>query len=87
MSWSITFIGKPENVANALEEQSTKLEGQSKVEYDSALPHMVALVKENFGTDEPIIKIAANGHGYSANGEQQQRQLVVTIERIYGTLV
>lgn len=87
MSWSITFIGKPENVANALEEQSAKLSDQSKVEYDIALPHMVALVKENFGDDSPVIKITGNGHGYSVNGEQRQRQCVVSIERIYGTLV
>jgi len=88
MSWSVTFIGNPENVAKALEEQSTKLEGQSKVEYDSALPHMVALVKENFElVNQPIVKIAANGHGYATNGEQTQRHFVMTIERIYGVLV
>jgi len=47
---------------------------------------MVALVKENFGAD-PIVEIAASGHGYTANGEQHQRQLVVNIKRIYVTLV
>ena len=86
MSWSIALIGKPKNVANALEEHSTKMEGQSKLEYDAALAHMVALVKENFGAD-PIVEIAASGHGYTANGEQHQRQLVVNIKRIYVTLV
>lgn len=87
MSWSITFIGKPENVAKALEEQSAKLEGQSKVEYDSALPHFVALVKENFGDTPPMIKINASGHGYASGGEQKQRQCVVSVELWYGTIV
>lgn len=81
------LIGSPENVAKALTEQSEKMEGQSKVEYDSALPHIVGLVKENFGDDGPIIKLSASGHGYSVDGEQKQRQCVVTLERIYGTLV
>jgi hypothetical protein len=87
MSWSITFIGKPENIALALEEESTKLDGQSKLEYDSALPHLVALVKENFGNDKPIVKVAANGYGYAVGDEQKERYLAVSVERIYGTLV
>lgn len=87
MSWSITFIGKPENVAVALAKQSEKMDGQSKVEYDAALPHFVALVKENFGDNTPIVKINANGHGYAVNGEQKQRQCSVSIELIYGIMV
>lgn len=87
MSWSVTFIGKPENVATALEQQSEKMDGQSKVEYDAALPHFVALVKENFGANPPVVKIAASGHGYAENGEQKNRQCAVNIELIYGTIV
>jgi hypothetical protein len=83
MSWSITIIGHPANVATALTAQSEKLDGQSKVEFDSALPHMVALVNENFnseGLQQPVIKLAASGHGYAANGEQKQRSFTATIE-------
>jgi hypothetical protein len=87
MSWSVTFIGKPENVATALEQQSEKMDGQSKVEYDAALPHFVALVKENFGANAPIVKIAASGHGYAEGGEQKNRQCAVNIELIYGAIV
>jgi hypothetical protein len=42
---------------------------QSKLEYDSALPHLVGIVKENFGTNVPIVKLSAAGHGYASNGE------------------
>ncbi len=87
MSWSITLIGKPENVAAALEQQSEKMDGQSKIEYDSSLPHFVALVKENFGDNTPLVKFSANGHGYAVNGEQKQRQCNCCIELIYATLV
>lgn len=87
MSWSIILIGSPENVSKALTEQSDKMEGQSKKEYDSALPHMVGLVNENFGSDNPIVKITAAGHGYLADGEQKQRNCTVSVERIYGMLV
>jgi hypothetical protein len=86
MSWSVVFIGKPENVAAALNEQSEKLDGASKVEYDAALPHLVGIVEQNFGENSPAVKITANGHGYT-NGEQSSRQLTVSIELMYGTLV
>ncbi len=87
MSWSIAIIGSPENVATALTAQSEKLEGQSKVEFDSAMPHLIGLVKENFGPDNPVVKLAANGHGYAADGEQKQRYFTATIERVYVTIV
>jgi len=87
MSWSITFIGKPENVANALSEHSAKLDGQSKVEYDSALPHITGLVKENFGNQDQLVKVTANGHGYATNGEQKQRQCTASVEVFYAVLV
>lgn len=48
MSWSISFIGKPENVAKALNEHSDKLDGQSKLEYINALPNIIGIVAENF---------------------------------------
>ena len=90
MSWSVTIIGHPANVGVALTAQSATLEGQSKVEFDSALPHLIALANENFnpaGMPPPVIKLAANGHGYAAGGEQKQRYFTATIEVVYATLV
>lgn len=83
MSWSITFIGKPENVAIALEKESEKLNGQSKIEFDSALPHLIALVKENFGTYVPVIRLTANGHGVG----EVSRNCQVNLEFLGGSIV
>ncbi|MFA5727712.1 MAG: hypothetical protein WC886_08745 [Saccharofermentanaceae bacterium] len=85
MSWSIQFIGKPEKVIEALQGQSEKMNGESKNEYDSALPHLVGIVKENYGFDY-LINISASGHGYS-NGENSTRQLTASIQPVYGVLV
>jgi hypothetical protein len=82
MSWSIQFIGKPEKVAEALHANSEKLSGNSKIEYDSALPHLLGLVNENFGFDFPV-KLAASGSG----SDKPDRQLSASIETIYGLLV
>lgn len=84
MSWSVNFIGKPEKVVEALQAQSEKMSGESKVEYDSALPHLTGLVKENFGYDY-VVNLSASGHGQT--GEKPYRQLTAKIELIYGLLV
>lgn len=86
MSWSIGFSGKASKVAEALKDYSNKLSGQSKEEYDKALPNMVALVEQNFNQkdqEEPLIKLMASGHGSFQNDEQVQGQLQCTIEKIY----
>lgn len=97
MSWSISFIGTPEKVAAALEANSPKLSGQCKVEYDDALPHLVALVKQNFVTPEykakyptvtdPVISLVASGSGTSNDGVQVQRNAHIDLKTLYGALV
>ena len=87
MSWSISFIGKPENVAKALNEHSDKLDGQSKLEYINALPNIIGIVSENFGNQDQLLKVTASGHGYAVNGEQKQRQCSVNVEVFYSVLV
>ena len=85
MSWSITLIGKPENIVAALKEQSEKLSGMSKTEFDDALPHLVGLVEQNFNTTTtagPVINLTASGHGYD-----NYRQCTVSIQPLAGNLV
>lgn len=65
MSWIINVTGKPKDVVIKLEDHSNLINGQSKIEFDAALPHIVGLVNENFGTE--IITISASGHGDSDN--------------------
>jgi hypothetical protein len=93
MSWSIALIGKPENVVAALEEASKKMdEGQSKAEFDDALPHLVGIVKQNFAKEGSTytgktVKLEASGSGYSKDDEQIERSLKVSIEGSYITIV
>ncbi len=66
MSWSISAAGTPDEVVAALEKQSEELSGQSKVEYDDAMPHLIGLVRETFveeGAPPAKINLYANGHG------------------------
>lgn len=86
MSWSVTFIGWPENVSKALQEHSSKIDGYSKVEYDAALPHLDALVTQNFNSNaeySPVVKITASGHGQ----KDSYGYCVSSIETLSGVMV
>jgi hypothetical protein len=88
MSWSIQFIGKPENVSKALEDYSTKLDGMSKEEYDKALPHLKGLVEQNSNKSTGIlVRVEANGHAFSQDGELQYSNCKAVVEPVYGTVV
>jgi hypothetical protein len=83
MSWSISLRGTPATVARSLEEHSAGLTGQSKVEYDGALPHLAALVRENFVAEggehpEPTIALDAFGSGSAREtvGSGEVKQLL-----------
>lgn len=83
MSWSINFIGSPENIIRALKEKSEQLSGLSKEEYDAALPHMEALVNQNYSKNELMyLKIDANGSGF----ENQYRGCNISITQLSGVL-
>lgn len=87
MSWSINFIGTSENVIKALEENSEKLNGVSKEEYEEVLPHLVGLVKQNYNTPSPYpIKIDASGHGFK-DANNDYKNCTVSIMSLGGTLV
>ena len=81
MSWTAQYVGKPEKVVEALEAQSAKMSGESKVEFDDALPHLIGLVNQNFNYGF-LVKLVASGHGQT--GEKPVRQLTVSLELIYG---
>ncbi len=86
MSWSIGFIGTPENISKALDDYSeTKISGQSKEEFDAALPHMKGLVAQNYG-QAGMISITASGHAYKS-ADNSYGNLTCKIEPLYGQLV
>lgn len=92
MSWSVSLIGKPALVAQALDEHSGQLSGQSKIEFEAALPHLKALVLDNFaapdsGCVEPLVKLDANGSGTTRGAEQVSRSCTVRLEALYNRLL
>lgn len=91
MSWSISLIGKPENVVEALTAHSASLTGQSKVEYDETYPAIATLVSQNVNGNAPgnnVIKVVANGHAnIGTDGIKTYGQCSVVIEPFYSVLV
>jgi hypothetical protein len=93
MSWSISLLGRPPKVVKAIEAESERLSGQSKIEFDAAKPHLIGLVMENFldssepGFCEPLIKLEAAGSGSARGDKQLQRTCTAKIETLYTRLV
>ncbi len=84
MSWSVSFIGKPHAVREELAKTSLTLSGQSKTEYDAALPHMQALVALNepsAGTTDDAIELIANGHSTLQNDVRTYGSVNVSLKR------
>lgn len=79
MSWSVSFTGKPEEVAKNLEDYRNNLTGDIQAEYDGALPHIVGLVKQNHGDESRSIVVTAYGSGYYLEGEETARTCTVHI--------
>lgn len=85
MSWSVTFIGKPKKVIDALDKHIESMgnytPNPSKEEYEEALPHLKALIGLNIGENK-IIKLSANGH---AGGGEKTCNVTLSIE--YGIIL
>jgi hypothetical protein len=91
MSWSVNYIGTPEKITAALNEQSTTLTGQSKIEFDAALPNLVGLLASNFtppGVAPQLVKLDASGSGSAqTDGTQTSRTCQVTLTPFYAKLL
>lgn len=68
MSYSVTFIGKPEAVKRALDKTSNELTGQSKEEFDAVKPALETIMDQQVGNG--IIKLNAYGHANIADGKK-----------------
>ena len=89
MSFSVNFIGHPENVKTALLKHSETLIGSSKEEYDTALPNIINLVDLNYNKKyTPTIRVSVNGHGYKTSaGTDDYNNVSVTIAFADGQVV
>lgn len=91
MSWSFSHKAKPAELLVALESYGAGMNAQSKLEFDAAKPHLLALVAENFvaadsGYTEPTLELSAYGHG-TAKGtgddlQQLQRSCSVNLRTV-----
>lgn len=91
MSWSVQFIGTPEAVNRALDEQLEKMvEGQSKAEFAEAQPHLKALVSQIVG-ERIVVKLTASGHATfnESPGVRVKTYGVVSValDQFYGLVV
>lgn len=85
-NWNVEFIGTAENVVKALEDYSTKLEGQVKTDYDTTLSYM-KLAVNSVGTSFPIIKIRANGNSMIKDTKQSSKNFSCSVELFQTTIV
>lgn len=89
MSWSVNFIGKPDNIVKALENESERLTGESKKEFDIICPMLACLVRQNFNntSSAPVLQLIASGHTASDNGNPMYGNLSVTLDYAPGIIV
>jgi hypothetical protein len=86
MSWSIALIGNPDAICKALDAQSEKMSGQSKQEFDEAIPAIKTLVSCNVNGQS--VRVTRNGHAsFDAAGTKIQGYTAVNIEPNYGLVV
>jgi hypothetical protein len=92
MSWSVSAIGRPEKVIEYFKEEAAKLSGQSRVEIDAAMPHVLGLLGQNFaregsGHQEPLVQVETSGSGQARNGEQVQRSVSVSLKVLWAKVL
>lgn len=83
MSWSVSFIGTPEKITQALNKESSRLTGHSKEEFDKALPPIFGLLKLNTSEPETALRICLSGHSYGP----VYSNCFVVIEPLNGVIV
>jgi hypothetical protein len=82
MSWSITVIGTPEKISAAIEQESEKLSGQCKTEFDAAKPHLHGLLAQNYSEAnyaQPTLRLSANGSAYTRDGKPVHQSCFVEL--------
>lgn len=60
MSFSVSIIGKPEAIKRRLIDESARLTGQSKTEFDAVKPALDTILDQQVGNG--VVQLNANGH-------------------------
>ena len=89
MSWSVSFIGAPDNIVAALEKESERLTGPSKDEFDTVKPMLACLVRQNFNNTgyTPMLQLTAHGSATVIEGKPVFGNVGVTLQLVTGTIV
>jgi hypothetical protein len=80
MSFSVTFIGKPDAIKRKLEEESARLTDQSKAEFDALKPALDTILDQQVGNG--AVQLHANGHATFANGVKTYGNCNVDVKSI-----
>lgn len=67
MSFSVTCIGKPEAIKRKLAEESERLMGQSREEFDAVRPALDTILDQNVGNG--VVRLDVNGHATFSSGD------------------
>lgn len=88
MSWSVNVVGKPEGILSSLDKTSESLQGQSKEEFDAALPHLKGIVSQVGGAYiEKCYSLSASGHGYATSDPKVAYNHIQVDFKMIGDLV
>ncbi len=66
MSFSVSYIGKPDAIKRALDQDSARLTAESKAEFDAVKPALDTLLDQQVGPG--AIQLSAYGHANLTNG-------------------
>ena len=66
MSFSVSFVGKPEAIKLKLVEESERLTSQSKEEFDAVKPALEIILDQQVGDN--VVSLNAYGHASFSNG-------------------
>lgn len=89
MSYSVSYIGNPDKIINALKEYGNTISGQSKQEFNKALRHVIELIKQNDSKPGPlpIIEVSMSGSKTVYGADKLHSSCHVSIKHIYGVIV
>lgn len=94
MSWSFNAVGKPEKVIEDLRKKVSDYgEGQSRDEFEAAIPHLIGLIEQNVVVPghrypECLVHVEASGSGsLGSDGKVIYSSCQVSIKQIYGVLL
>ena len=84
MSFSVSFVGRPDAIKRELENESQRLTGASKEEFDAIRPALEAVIDQNVAASgpSPALHVEANGHASFVDGIKTFGQCSVGVKRL-----